>query len=181
MVIPIAILVLVLLSAGLVFVATRPNSFRVERTAQIHAPQQVVFAIINDLRQWARWSPFDKRDPQMHKELSGPDTGPGASYSWNGNKDVGEGRMTIVDSKPGESVSMKLEFTRPFKAKNDVTFALVPNDDGTRVSWILDGKNNFMAKFFSLLINMDTMIGKDFEEGLAKLNSIAQSDAEGTN
>ncbi|WP_010582867.1 SRPBCC family protein [Schlesneria paludicola] len=162
-----------------VIIATRPDTYRVERTEQVHAPCDVVFRIINDLKQWRRWSPYDKRDPEMKVKWSGADQGPGAIYDWNGNKDVGEGRLTIVDSKPNEYVAMKLEISRPFKCENDVKFALVPNSDGTRVSWILDGKNNLISKAFSLIVSMDKMVGKDFEEGLSKLNSIAQSDVEG--
>ena len=106
----------------------------------------------------------------MKKTFEGPSSGPGAIYAWNGNNEVGEGRMTIVESKPGELVTMKLEFSRPFKCTNEVNFKLEPSGGGTRVSWIMDGKNNFMTKAMSLFMNMDKMVGKDFEQGLANLN-----------
>src|SRR5262249_18024792 len=161
--------------AALAFIATRPEDFRIERSARISAPPDAVFSIINDLRQWGRWSPYDKRDPNMKKTFEGPSAGPGAMYSWNGNNDVGEGRLTILESKPGELVSMKLEFSRPFKANNQVNFKLAPSDGGTRVSWIMDGKNNFITKAMSIFMDMDKMVGKDFEQGLANLNTLAQA------
>jgi hypothetical protein len=176
LIIGIGVVVIVLL-ALVAYIATRPTDFRYERSAQISAPRDVVFAIINDLRQWGRWSPYDKRDPNMKKNFEGPSSGPGAIYTWNGNSDVGEGRLTIVESKPGELVSMKLDFSRPFKCSNEVNFKLAPSDSGTRVSWIMDGKYNFMTKTMSLFMDMDKMVGKDFEQGLANLNSVAQAES----
>jgi carbon monoxide dehydrogenase subunit G len=174
LIIGIGVVVLILL--GLVaYVATRPTDFRIERSAQVSAPREVVFGIINDFRQWGRWSPFDKRDPNMKKNFEGPASGPGAIYTWNGNSEAGEGRMTIVESKPGELISMKLEFSRPFKASNVVNFKLAPSEGGTRVSWIMDGKHNFVMKAMSLFMDMDKMVGKDFEQGLVNLNSVAQA------
>jgi Polyketide cyclase / dehydrase and lipid transport len=174
--ISIGIAVLVLIFAAIAFIATRPTNFRIQRSAQINAPGDVVFSIINDLRQWGQWSPYDKRDPNMKKTFAGPSAGPGAIYSWNGNNQVGEGRLTILESKPGELVSMRLEFSRPFKANNHVDFRLVPTEGGTRVSWIMDGKNNFMHKAMSVIMNMDKMVGTDFEQGLANLNTVAQAE-----
>jgi hypothetical protein len=174
----IAIGVVVVVVLALVgFIAARPADFRVERSAQISAPREVVFAIINDLRQWERWSPYDKRDPNMKKSYEGPSSGPGAIYTWDGNSDVGAGRMTIVESKPGELVAMKLEFFRPFKATNAVNFKLAHSEGGTRVSWIMDGKYIFVTKAMSLFMDFDKMVGKDFEQGLANLNSVAQSES----
>ena len=175
-IIVIGVVVLVLL-AFVAYIATRPADFRYERSAQISAPRDVVFAIINDLRQWERWSPYDKRDPNMKKSYEGPSSGPGAIYTWNGNSDVGEGRMTIVESKPGELVAMKLEFFRPFKATNAVNFKLAPSEGGTRVSWIMDGKYNFVTKAMSLFMDFDKMVGTDFEQGLVNLNSVAQAES----
>ena len=174
----IAVAVLVLIVAVIAFIATRPAYSRIQRSAQINAPADVVFSIINDLRRWAEWSPYDKRDPNMKKTFEGPSAGPGAIYIWNGNSQVGEGRLTIVESKPGELVSMRLEFSRPFKCDNQVNFRIVPSDGGTRVSWIMDGKNNFMGKFMSLIMDMDKMVGTDFEHGLANLNTVAHAEAQ---
>ena len=171
----IGIAILVVLVAAVAFIATRPANFRIQRSAQVGAPPPVIFAIINDLHQWGRWSPYDKRDPNMKKTFAGSARGPGAIYTWNGNNEVGEGRLTIEESKPGELVRMKLEFSRPFKATNEVNFKLEPSEGGTRVSWIMDGKNNFMTKAMSLVMNMDKMVGKEFEQGLANLNAAAQA------
>jgi hypothetical protein len=174
----IGVAVLVLIVAVIAYISTRPTDSRIQRSAQINAPAEVVFSIINDLRRWGEWSPYDKRDPNMKKTFEGPSAGPGAVYTWNGNSQVGEGRLTIVESKPGELVSMRLEFSRPFKCDNEVNFRIVPSDGGTRVSWIMDGKNNFMGKFMSLIMDMDKMVGTDFEHGLANLNTVAQAEAQ---
>jgi hypothetical protein len=116
--ISIGIGVLVLIVVAIAFIATRPTNFRIQRSAQINVPANIIFAIINDLRRWGEWSPYDKRDPNMKKSFEGPSAGPGAIYIWNGNNEVGEGRLTIVESKLGELVSMRLEFSRPFKPTN---------------------------------------------------------------
>ena len=169
--------VVLLVIALLAFTAKRPAEFRIQRSAQIDAPPDVVFSIINDLHKWGLWSPFE-RDPNMKKTFEGAASGPGASYAWNGNNEVGEGRMTIVDSKPGELVTMKLEFTRPFKATNEVNFKLEPSAGGTQLSWIMDGKHNFIMKAMSLFMDMDKMVGKDFEQGLGNLNTVAQAETQ---
>jgi Polyketide cyclase / dehydrase and lipid transport len=168
--------VLVLIVALVVFIATRPESFRIERSGQISAPADVVFALINDFHQWGRWSPWEKLDPSMNKTFEGPSAGPGAIYAWTGNSKVGQGRMTLLESKAGEFVSIKLEFFKPFAATNQSTFRLAPSGGGTQVNWIMDGKNNFMGKAFSVFMNMDAMVGKDFEQGLANLNTAARAE-----
>lgn len=155
------------------FVATRPAHFRVERSAQIDAPSNVVFPLINDFHAWAKWSPYEKLDPGMKKTYSGAPSGRGASYAWSGNDKAGEGRMTITDSKPSELVSIQLEFLKPFAATNQATFRLTPNATGTRVQWSMEGDNGFVAKAFCLVVNMDSLVGKDFEAGLANLNRLA--------
>jgi Polyketide cyclase / dehydrase and lipid transport len=171
----IAIAVVVLIVGLVAFIATRPSEVCIQRSAQMNAPADVIYSIINDLHQWGRWSPYDKRDPDMKKTFTGPPTGPGASYAWSGNNKVGEGRLTIVESKPGQLVSMNLEFTRPFKCTNRVNFTMAPSGNGTLVSWIMEGRHNFMAKAFSLFINMDKMVGADFETGLANLKSLLEA------
>lgn len=157
-----------------IFIATRPDTFRVERSAQINAPADVVFGLINDFHKWGQWSPWEKLDPNMKKTFEGPTAGPGAIYAWVSEK-VGEGRMTLLESKPGDSVIIKLEFIKPFAATNQASFKLIPTGDGTLVTWAMDGKNNVMGKAFSLFMNMDKMVGKDFEQGLTNLNTLAQS------
>lgn len=169
--------VVLLMIAALAFMATRPADFRIERSAQVDASRNVVFSIINDLRRWGEWSPYEKRDPNMKRIFEGPSSGPGAIYTWSGNNQVGEGRMTIVESRPGELVSMELEFSRPFKSTNEVNFELTASEGGTRVTWIMDGKNNFRTKAMSLFMNMDEMVGKDFEQGLANLNRVAWAES----
>jgi uncharacterized protein YndB with AHSA1/START domain len=161
-----------------VFVATRPDKCRYERTAAVAAPPEVVFGIVNDLTRWRSWSPYDKRDPAMKVSLSGPAAGPGASYTWDGNGQVGEGRMTITEAAPDERVTMRLQFERPFKCDNVVNFLIAPAaGGGSRVTWAMDGNNTLVGKAMSAVINMDKMIGKDFEQGLANLDMVARAEA----
>ena len=179
MALPITLAVVALLLLALaVYVATRPPVLRVERSAVVGAPAAVVFPIINELHQWHRWSPYDKRDPDMKRTFDGPPAGPGSVYAWNGNKHVGEGRMTILESTPNERVHMKLEFVRPFACTNRVTFTLAPSAGGTRVSWLMEGKNTLTGKVLSLFINMDKMVGTDFEQGLSNLDAAARAVAQ---
>lgn len=160
-----------------IFVTTRPDSFRVERSAQVAAAPTVIHAALSDFHRWADWSPWEKLDPTMKKEYSGPAAGTGASYHWVGNDKVGEGRMTITESVPGDHVTIRLEFIKPWEATNTTVFQLTPDGTSTRVSWRMEGKNGFMAKAFSVFMNMDAMIGKDFEQGLAALREITEADA----
>jgi hypothetical protein len=177
MLIPIGITVLVVVIAGLAFIGTRPARFRIERSARIETPGDVVFSMIDDFHHWAEWSPWEKIDPSMTKTFDGPSAGAGAIYSWVGNKKVGEGRMTLLESKPCERVVIKLEFFKPFAATNQTTFTLAPTEGGTRVSWCMEGTNGFMAKAFSLFMNMDAMVGKEFEKGLANLDTASRAES----
>jgi len=176
MILQISIGVLVVITVLLVVINMRPAAFRIERSAQISAPAHVVFGLLNDFRQWVKWSPWEKLDPSMQKTFSGPETGVGASYAWVGNSKAGEGSMVVVDSQPDERLTIKLRFIKPFAATNQSTFELRPAAGGTEVRWIMEGENGFAAKAFSLFVNMDKFLGKEFEEGLAKLNSAAQSE-----
>ena len=175
MALKIGIGVAVVIVALLIVIATRPAAFHIERSAQVNASPDVVFPLINDFHRWADWSPFEKLDPKMKKTFEGAEAGPGAVYTWSGNSQAGEGRMTLEESKPDELVAIKLEFTKPMQATNQATFKLVPSDDGTRVTWSMDGNNGFMGKAFSLFVNMDKMVGAQFEEGLGNLNTLAQA------
>ncbi len=166
-----ALLVLVLL----VVVALRPGEFRVVRSAAISAPPGVVFAQVNNLHKWEAWSPWAKLDPAARNTYDGPPSGPGASFSWAGNSQVGEGRMTITDSRPDEVVRFKLEFLKPFKAESTTEFTFKPEGNQTVVAWTMAGKNNFMAKAIGLVMNCDTMLGGQFETGLASLKSVAET------
>lgn len=157
-----------------VVIATRPATFHIERSASIAAAPAAVFAQVNDFHNWAAWSPWEKLDPQMKKTFEGPAAGAGASYGWVGNEEVGEGKMTIQNSAAPSSVAIKLDFIKPFPASNDVTFTFAPEGAGTKVTWGMDGTNNFMMKAFSLFGGMDKMIGSDFERGLAALKSTTE-------
>jgi hypothetical protein len=167
----------VILAVLLAFVASRPAKFRIERSAQVHAPSHTVFALLNDFHEWSKWSPWEKLDRNMKKMFSGASAGPGAEYAWVGNSKAGEGNMTILSSTANETVSIQLRFLKPFPATNVSTFKLSPASSGTTVHWIVEGENGFAGKAFSLIVNMDKMLGKDFEEGLANLNTAAQAAA----
>ncbi len=166
--------VLVLVVMLVVLISTRPAAFRIERSSEIGAPAPVVFALLEDFHEWAKWSPWEKLDPKMKRTFSGPTTGVGAGYAWLGNSKAGEGSMAVLDSKPNELLSIKLQFIKPFAATNQTTFKLSPVANGTRVSWVMEGRNSFGAKAFSLFVNMDKFLGKEFEQGLANLNTAAR-------
>ncbi|HVT89071.1 MAG TPA: SRPBCC family protein [Tepidisphaeraceae bacterium] len=171
----IAIAIAVLIVAALVIIANRPNTFRVARSAEIDGSPDVVFPLINDFHQWLKWSPWEKLDPNMKKTFEGPPAGTGSSYAWDGNKKAGAGKCTITQSKTNELVVIRLEMLKPFPADNQVTFTFAPAGSNTRVTWAMDGKCQFMTKAFSLICNMDKMIGKDFEEGLSNLDRLAKA------
>jgi hypothetical protein len=174
----ISLAVLALVAVFLVYVATRPAAFKVERSAHILAPAAVVFAHVNDLRQWGAWSPWEKLDPGMARDFAGPASGPGASYHWkSANDNVGEGSMTIVASRPAERIAIKLEFMAPFKATNDTVFSFQPAGGATHVTWAMSGHNNFVGKLMQTVLNMDKMVGGDFEKGLAALKSVSEAQA----
>jgi hypothetical protein len=159
-----------------IVVATRPSTFHVERSIVITASPESVFAQVNDFHSWAAWSPWEKLDPKMEKTFSGPSAGAGATYAWNSeNSKVGQGRMTIERSDLPSSVSVKLEFIKPFTATNTVTFTIIPAGTQTRTTWAMDGHNGFLGKLFHLVMNMDKMVGGDFERGLAALKSVAEA------
>lgn len=166
----IAVVIVVLGLAA--FVATRPAEFRVTRTATYAAPAPAVFAQVNELRKWEAWSPWAKKDPQMKQAYEGPAAGAGAVASWVGNKDVGEGRMSIVESRPAELIRFKLEFFKPFAATHTAEFTFKPAGNQTAVTWSMSGQNNFIAKALHLVFDMDKMVGGDFEAGLASLKTI---------
>lgn len=170
----IAVIVGLLLAALLGYAATRPDTFRVQRTLEIDATPDTLFPLINDLHNWGNWSPYDRKDPGMTKRLSGAASGPGAIYEWNGNKEVGQGRLAVTDASPPSRVTLQLDFVKPFEAHNTVEFTLVPRGDRTRVTWAMHGPSPYLAKLMGLFFNMDTMVGKDFEAGLANLKAIAE-------
>ena len=165
----------IVIAVFLVILARQPSDFRIERSATMRAPAQAPFAQVNDFHNWGAWSPWEKIDPALKRSYDGPQAGKGASYAWQGNKDVGEGRMTITESKPGELVRIRLEFFKPFAATNDVEFTLRPGPQGVTVTWAMSGSNPFLGKAISLFVNMDRMVGGQFEQGLANLKALSET------
>ena len=162
-----------------VAIATRPADFRVERSATIAAPPLAVFDQVNDFHNWDNWSPWAKLDPAMTVTHSGPPAGVGAGYAWDGNKQAGRGRMTITDSQPGERVGIDLRFEKPFRANNAAEFTFAPAAGGTAVRWVMTGRKNFLFKAVGLFMNMDKVVGRDFEKGLAAMRAVAEGRAGG--
>jgi hypothetical protein len=159
----------------LIIVATRLADFRVSRSATIAAPPPVVFAQVNDFHQWEAWNPWGKLDPSMKLTYEGPTSGKGAVYSWVGNKDVGEGRMTITESRPSDLILINLEFFKPMAGVSLSEFTFKPEGHQTVVTWTMTGKNNFIAKAMCMFMNMDKMIGGQFEKGLAAMKTVAEA------
>jgi hypothetical protein len=157
----------------LVVAATRPADFRVQRTARLQAPSAALFEYVNDHHKFSVWNPFLKLDPHVKTTYSGPDSGVGAVCAWDGNKDVGAGSCTIVESKPGELVRCRMDWKRPMEGTATVDFTFKPSGDRTEVTWAMYGKNGFMGKLMSLFINCDKICGPQFEKGLASLGEIA--------
>ena len=170
-----ALLVLVVGFAAIV--ALQPSDFRVTRSATIAAPPETIFSQVNDLHQWEAWSPWAKLDPAAKSSYEGPAAGVGAAFSWAGNNQVGEGRMTITESRPNDLIRMNLEFMKPFKATNITEFTFTPEGKRTVVAWTMSGKNNFISKAIGLFIDCDKMVGGSFEKGLAQMKSIAEGAA----
>ena len=170
----IALVVVAAIAAVLIFAATKPDVFRVQRAASINAPPDKVFPFINDFKRWEAWSPWEKKDPAMKRSFGATTGGKGATYAWEGNKDVGQGSMEITQSVPSSRIALKLDFVKPFEGHNVVEFTLEPKGDATQVTWTMAGETPYFAKIIHVFINMDSMVGKDFEAGLANLKSIAE-------
>ncbi|MDP3760561.1 MAG: SRPBCC family protein [Ramlibacter sp.] len=169
----IALAAIVALAALLIFAANRPDTFRVQRTATIKAPPDRLHPLINDMRVFNTWNPYNLKDPYIQGEYQGPQAGPGAVYRFAGNRDVGKGSIAIVDTAPTR-VTMKLDMVEPFEGHNIVEFTLAPKGDATDVTWAMHGPSPFMARLVGVFMDMDTMIGRDFEAGLANLKSRAE-------
>jgi hypothetical protein len=170
----VAVIILILLAAVLVYAAARPNTFRVQRTARIQAPPETIYALITDFHRWRAWSPYEARDPAMQRTFSGAPSGLGAAYAWEGNKNIGAGHMQIIEASAPSRVLIDLNFLRPFKARNVAEFTIEPRGDASEVTWAMYGPNLFVGKVMGLFINMDRMIGRDFEQGLANLKAAAE-------
>jgi uncharacterized protein YndB with AHSA1/START domain len=173
----IVIFLAVLIAAALAFASSRPDTFRVERSTTIHAAPEAVFPHINDLARWQPWSPWEKLDPAIKREMSASTSGKGATYAWEGNKKVGQGSMEITESIPASKIVIRLAFLKPFKATNTVEFTLTPQGGDTHVVWAMDGARPFMAKVAGLFMNCDKMVGKSFAEGLASMKALIEKGA----
>ena len=169
----IALLSVAAVSGLLLFAATRPDTFQVQRSIRIKATPERLFPMINDLHQFNTWNPYNKKDPAMQGTYRGPASGPGAGYDFQGNKEVGKGSIQIVDSAP-RKVTMKLDMLEPFEGHNTIEFSLAPQGDATDVTWAMHGPSPFVAKVVGVFMNMDRMIGRDFEAGLADLKARAE-------
>ena len=171
----IAIVLALIIAAVLILATTKPNTFCVERAATVNAPAERAFPLISDFRQWLNWSPWDGRDPTMKRSYSGAERGKGAVYAWEGNKNVGSGRMEIVEASSPSKIVIKLDFFKPFEAHNTAEFTMLPQGGATSVIWVMHGPAPFMSKVMQVFMNMDRMIGKDFETGLGSLKAAAES------
>ena len=174
------LIVLVVIVVGLAAViALQPARYGVSRSITIAAPAPVVFAQVNDFHSWSAWSPWEKIDPAMKRTYEGPPAGAGTSYTWVGNREVGEGRMTIVESHPSDLIRVKLEFVKPFAGTSVAEFTFKPEGkpegDRTIVTWSMTGDKNFIAKAIHLVMNMDRMIGDQFDKGLAAMKTVAEA------
>jgi uncharacterized protein YndB with AHSA1/START domain len=165
-----ALIVLVAIIAAL-----QPKHFTITRSATMNAPPARVFEQVNDFRKWEAWSPWEKLDPNLQRTYDGPPAGVGAHYHWLGDKKVGEGEMTITESRPAELVRLDLHFIKPFNANNVTEFRFQPSSSGTNMVWTMTGERNFMFKLMGLMMNMDEMIGADFERGLANIKTVVES------
>lgn len=170
----IGIVVVVLIAAVLLHAANKPDTFSVQRSASIQAPPERIFPLINDLRAFNTWNPFEKKDPNLKGRYSGPAGGKGAGYAFEGNKDVGKGSIEILESSSPSRVTMRLSMIEPFKVQNIVEFTLAPIGGATNVTWVMQGPAPFLAKIIHVFIDMDQMVGKDFEAGLSNLKAAVE-------
>lgn len=155
----------------LAYAATKPDTFRVERSTLIDAPPEAIYAEIEDFRRWRAWSPYEDRDPNLERSYSGAERGVGAQYAWQGDENVGSGRMEIRDAVPASEILIALDFTAPMEAHNTALFTMTPEAGATRLTWAMEGPSNLMFKVMTIFLDMDEMIGSDFETGLARMKS----------
>jgi len=170
----ILIAMVVLIVALLVYAAMKPDTFRIQRSASIQAPPEKIFPFINDFHNWTAWSPWEKMDLALKRTYSGTTSGKGAVYEWEGNNQVGQGRMEISDTSPPSHLLIKLDFLKPFEAHNTAEFTLNGGGRSTNVTWVMYGPQPYLAKVMSLFVSMDTMVGGQFEQGLANLKSVTE-------
>ena len=170
----VAVVLAIAIAAVLILAATKPDTFQVQRAISIKAPADRIFPLINDFRQWRSWSPYEDRDPALKRTYGGADSGKGAVYAWDGNKNVGSGRMEILDTSVPSKILIKLDFFKPFEGHNTAEFTMLPQGDATLLTWTMHGPAVFMSKVMQVFMNLDHMIGKDFEVGLANLKKLTE-------
>ena len=170
----IAVVLAIAIAIILILAATKPDTFRVQRAATVKAPLEKIFPLINDFHQWGTWSPYENKDPAMTRSYSGAAAGKGAVYAWEGNKNVGSGRMEILDSSAPTKIVIKLDFFTPFEGHNTAEFTMLPQGDATNLTWLMHGPAPFMSKLMQVFMNIDNMVGKDFEVGLANLKRLTE-------
>lgn len=168
------LLIVVAIAAILGYATTKPDTFSVQRKTTIKAPPQKIAALITDFHNWQAWSPWEKLDPAMQRTFTGPGSGQGAQYAWQGNDKVGAGRMEITEAAGPERTVIKLDFLKPFESHNTTIFTLSPDGENTKVNWTMTGPSPFVSKVMTVFVSMDSMIGKDFEKGLNKLKAAAE-------
>ena len=170
----IAIILAIAIAVVLILAATKPDTLRVQRATSIRAPADKIFPMINDFHQWRGWSPYEDRDPALKRTYEGPDSGKGAVYAWDGNKNVGSGRMEILETSVPSKITIKLDFFKPLEGHNTAEFTMLPQGDVTNLTWTMHGPAVFMSKLMQVFINLDHMIGRDFEVGLANLKRLSE-------
>ena len=170
----IAVVLAIAIAAVLILAAIRPDRFSVQRATTVNAPAEKIFPLISDFHQWAGWSPYEHKDPAMKRTYSGAASGKGAVYAWDGNRNVGSGRMEILDASAPAKIVIKLDFFTPFEGHNTAEFTMLPQGDGTNLTWLMYGPAPFMAKIMHVFMNIDDMVGKDFEIGLANLKRLTE-------
>jgi hypothetical protein len=170
----IAVVLAVAIAIILILAATKPARFSVQRGTTVKAPPDAIFPLINDFHQWGTWSPYENKDPAMKRSYSGAAAGKGAIYAWDGNKNVGSGRMEILDTAVPTKIVIKLDFFAPFEGHNTAEFTMLPQGDATNLTWLMHGPAPFMSKVMQVFMNIDNMIGKDFEVGLANLKRLTE-------
>jgi hypothetical protein len=170
----VALVLAIAIAMILILAAIKPATFSVQRATTVKAPPERIFPLINDFHQWGSWSPYETKDPAMKRSYSGAADGRGAVYGWEGNKNVGSGRMEIMDASVASKIVIKLDFFTPFEGHNTAEFTMLPQGDGTNLTWLMHGPASFMSKVMQVFINLDNLIGKDFEIGLANLKRLTE-------
>jgi polyketide cyclase/dehydrase/lipid transport protein len=176
----IAIVLAIAIAAVLILAAAKPDTLSVERVIGIRAPPQTIFPLINDFHRWRSWSPYEDRDPALKRSYSGAESGKGAVYAWEGNRNVGSGRMEILRSSEPAAIVIKLDFFKPFEGHNIAEFTMLPQGDSTRLTWMMHGPAPLMSRVMQVFMDMDRMIGRDFEAGLANLKALSENETVGS-